>query len=176
MAGGSAQHRLDRLLVAGTATEVAGKRIAHLALGGIWILPQEGKGGEKHTGRAEAALYGADLDKCLLQWVKLPGRRQPIHRCKCAAIDLRSQHRAARTRHTIDQHRAGPTFARAAAVPDLAIPFAAQQRQERLAGRYIQAFNDAIDTQFEFHICYTLFPDETIPRHRDTLIASSRAR
>src|SRR6266851_1504012 len=50
------QHRLNDVLVAGAAAEVARQRPAHLVLGQIGIGVEQSLGGHHHARRAESAL------------------------------------------------------------------------------------------------------------------------
>ena len=64
--GGGVQYGLYGLFITSTGTEIAGERVAHLALGRIGIVLQESGGGKEHTRSAEATLDGTKVDKCLL--------------------------------------------------------------------------------------------------------------
>src|SRR6266853_3192601 len=65
--GGRPQHRLDDVLVAGAAAEVAGQRPAHVLLGGVGIVVEQRLGGHHHARSAESALQPVLLLEALLQ-------------------------------------------------------------------------------------------------------------
>src|SRR6478672_8699396 len=63
--------RLDDVLVASTAAEVAGQRLADLGLGRGRVLAQEGQGGDQEARRAEAALQAVGFPVGVLDRVQL---------------------------------------------------------------------------------------------------------
>src|SRR5215813_6321903 len=74
------QDRLDDVLVAGAAAEVARQRPAHLFLGRIRVGVQQCLGGHHHPGGAEPALQAVLLLEALLQRVQFAGGGQALHR------------------------------------------------------------------------------------------------
>src|SRR5437764_7335230 len=71
-------HRLDDVLVAGAAAQVAGQRPAHLLLGGIRVLLEQGRGGHHHARGAETALESVLLLETLLERMQLTGTGQAL--------------------------------------------------------------------------------------------------
>ena len=61
MLGGGRQHRLDDVLVAGAAAEVALETVAHLLLGGARVVLEQVDRGHDHARRAVAALQAVVL-------------------------------------------------------------------------------------------------------------------
>src|SRR5712692_9837464 len=66
---GGPQHRLDDVLVAGAAAQVARQRPADVFLGRVGIGVEQGLGGHHHSGGAEPALQPVLLPEALLQRV-----------------------------------------------------------------------------------------------------------
>src|SRR5437764_6990298 len=71
-------HRLDDVLVAGAAAQVAGQRPAHVLLGGIRVLLEQGRGGHHHARGAEPALESVLLPETLLERMQLTGTGQAL--------------------------------------------------------------------------------------------------
>src|SRR3954469_2541394 len=67
------QHRLDDVLVAGAAAQVAGQRPAHFLLRRIRVLLEQSRSGHHHARSAEPALQAVLLLEALLQRVQLAG-------------------------------------------------------------------------------------------------------
>src|SRR5437764_10025819 len=91
------------------------------------------------------------------------------------SADLGGKSDAAWARNTIDEYGASAALTCFTAVFDAVISCLPQRCQKGFVGSNVQAFNDAVDTQFEFH-SYCLSFDETIVRQREILVASSSAR
>src|SRR4051794_6434924 len=69
--GGRVLHGFDDVDVAGAPAEVAGDRLADLPFAGIRIACQQGRAGEHHARRAEAALQAVLLPETFLNGVEL---------------------------------------------------------------------------------------------------------
>src|SRR3954453_11053300 len=69
---GGGQDRLDDLVVAGAAAEVAHHPLLHFELGGVGILGQQRGGGHNLAWGADAALEPAVADEGVLQWGERP--------------------------------------------------------------------------------------------------------
>src|SRR3990172_6015559 len=69
LAGGG-HDRLDDLVVAGAAAEIAHEPLLDLLLGGLWVLVEEGLGGDDLAGSADAALEAAVVDEGALHGVE----------------------------------------------------------------------------------------------------------
>src|SRR5712691_989908 len=113
--GGRPQHRFDDVLVAGAAAQVAGKRPAHVFLGGVGILREQRLGGHHHARRAEPALQPVLLLEALLQRVQLAGGGQALDGTDLVPVDLDGQHGAGLHRPAVDQDRARAAVRRVAA-------------------------------------------------------------
>src|SRR5215472_2255547 len=100
------QHRLDDVLVAGAAAQVAGQRPAHVFLGGVGVLVEQRLGGHHHARGAEPALQAVLLLEALLQWVQLAGGGQALDGADLVPVGLDGQHGARLHRAPVDQHGA----------------------------------------------------------------------
>ena len=103
---GGPQHRLDDVLVAGAAAQVAGQRPADVLLGGVGVLVEQGLGGHHHARGAEPALQAVLLPEALLQRVQLAGAGQALHRADLVPVGLDGEHGAGLDRAAVHQHRA----------------------------------------------------------------------
>src|SRR6516162_8131703 len=100
------QHRLDDVLVAGAAAQVAGQRPAHVFLGGVGVLVEQRLGGHHHARGAEPALQAVLLLEALLQRVQLAGGGQALDGADLVPVGLDGQHGARLHRAPVDQHGA----------------------------------------------------------------------
>ena len=129
--------RVEDLLVAGAAAEVAGERLADLVVAsGSGCASSRSAVGDDEPGRAEAALHGAGVDERLLHRVQravaAPSPSTVTTSCPSAC--------AARTRHeqtsvAVEEHRARAALALLAGVlrAGQAEPLA-QREEQALAG------------------------------------------
>src|SRR5689334_7444836 len=127
------QHRLDDVLVAGAAAQVAGQRPAHVLLGRVEALVKERLGGQHHARRAEPALQPVLLPEALLQRVQLAGGGQALDGADLHSVGLYGQHRAGFDRAPVHQHGAGAAVGGVAAHvgPGQAEPAADQVGQQK---------------------------------------------
>src|SRR5690242_19533507 len=88
------EHRLDDVLVAGAAAQVARQRPADLFLARVRVLVEQLLGGQHHPRRAEAALEPVLLPKALLKRVQLAGGGHALHGGDLVPVGLDGQHRA----------------------------------------------------------------------------------
>src|ERR1700738_1286952 len=100
-------HRLDDVLVARAAADVARDRPADLLLAGIGVLIQQRLGDQHHPGSAEAALEPVLLFEARLYRVQLAARGEPFDGRHLAAIRLDGEERAGLDRRAVQQDRAG---------------------------------------------------------------------
>ena len=109
-------HRLDDLVVAGAAAEVAGQRLAISAsLGGRVGLEQRLRR-HQDPRRAVAALRGAEVGEGALQRMELVAERETFDGLDRASLHLGGEDEAREHRPAVDQHRAGAALAELAAV------------------------------------------------------------
>src|SRR4029077_17969674 len=80
--------RLDDVVVAGAATEVAFEAVANLGLAGALVPLEELVGGHDHARGAEAALEAMLLPEALLDRVELPILGEPLDRHDVGAVGL----------------------------------------------------------------------------------------
>src|SRR5437588_211059 len=71
LGAGRVEHRLDDVVVAGAAAQVALEPVANLFLGWVRVLGQEAGGRHDHAWRAVAALEAVVVPECLLERVQL---------------------------------------------------------------------------------------------------------
>ena len=138
---GRQPHRVEDLLVARAAAQVAGERLADLGVGRARRARQQVVRGDDQPRRAEAALHGAGLQERLLDRVQLVlGRREPLDGHDLAALGLAGQHQARAHELAVEVHRARAALALLAGV------LGARQR-EPLAQHVQQALAlpDAVD-------------------------------
>ena len=100
-------NRLDDLVVAGAAAEVAGDAPADLFFGRVGVLLEQVLGAHDHARRAIAALQAVLLPEALLQGMELGAVRQPLDRLEALAIGLHGEGSAALDRAAVHQHGAG---------------------------------------------------------------------
>ena len=105
--GGGPEDRLDDVLVAGAAAQVARQREADLVLGGVRVLGEQRLRGEHHPRRAEAALEAVLLREPLLDRVQLARRTEPLDGGDLVAVGLDGEHRAALHRGAVHEDGAG---------------------------------------------------------------------
>ena len=145
--GGDA-HRLDDVLVAGAAAEIAGDRGADLVLVGVGVLGQEGHQREQEARGAEAALQRVRFAKGLLQRVeRAVGGGQPFDRGDLATVHLHAEQQTRAHRLAVDEHRAGAAHSVLAAdvgagQPEL-VPQQVREQQPRLDAQPVHRAVDA---------------------------------
>ena len=99
--------RLDDVLVAGAAAQIARQAFADVVVGGERIFSQQIGRRHQHARRAEAALQSVMLVKQFLQRVHLPDAAEAFDRLDAAAIGLHREHQASARAVAVDQHGAG---------------------------------------------------------------------
>src|SRR5262249_40934538 len=97
------QDRLDDVLVAGAAAQVARQPPADVVLRGVGTLVEQGLGGEHHARRAESALQAVLVLEPLLQRVQLAGAAEPLDRGDLVPVGLDREHGAALDRTAVEQ-------------------------------------------------------------------------
>ena len=129
-------HRVDDVLIAGAAAEVAVQPVANLLLARLWIVGQQVDRRQDHAGRAVAALQSMFLPEPFLQRMELPGLREPLDRRYVRAIRLDRKEGARLRAPSIHEHRTGPALTGVA--PDVhagqieLLPQKMHQQQPRL--------------------------------------------
>ncbi len=108
-------HRVQDLLVAGAAADVAAQPFLDLVQVGLRASPQRGGGGHHHARDAVAALAGAALVKRALQHRHAGVAVQVVHGLHRGALDLLHRHQATLDQLAVDEHRAGAAFTGTAA-------------------------------------------------------------
>ena len=109
------QDRLDDVVVARAAADVALEPLAHLVLARVGVLLQQVGGAHQHAGRAEAALQAVMLAERLLQRVQLAALGQALDRRHLGAVGLGREHGAGLDRIAVDMDHAGAALAGVAA-------------------------------------------------------------
>src|SRR5918996_5618763 len=108
--GGGAD-RLDDVVIAGAATEIALQPLADLVLGRVRIVLQEVDRAHDHAGGAEAALQRVMLAERRLHRVQLAVPGQPLNGRDLRAAGLECQHGAGLDRLAVDMDHAGAALA-----------------------------------------------------------------
>ncbi len=121
------QHSLHRFDIAGTAAEVARKRITYLTFGRARIAFKQRVGGEQHTWRAESTLDSARVNEGFLYGMQFTGSAKAFNGGQRAAANLDSQGNTAWTWYAIDQHGTGTAFTCLTTMLDAIIAFSAQR-------------------------------------------------
>src|SRR3990172_1426291 len=113
LAGGG-HDRLDDLVVAGAAAEIAHEPLLDLVLGGLWVLVEEGLGGDDLAGSADAALEAAVLDEGLLDRVEVILAADALDCREVGAVGLDGQRDAGGDDAAVHEDGAGAADADAA--------------------------------------------------------------
>ena len=111
MSCGGRGDRLDDVVIAGAAAEIALQPLADLFLGGIRIALHQIDRAHDHARRAEAALQRMVLAKRRLHRVQLAILGQALDRDDLCAFGLHREDRATLDRLTVDVHHAGAALA-----------------------------------------------------------------
>ncbi len=110
-------HRVEDLLVAGAAAEVAGERLADLGLARRGVAREQVVRRHDQARRAEAALHRARLEEGLLDRMETrPRRRQALDGHDRRALGLAREHEARAHQRPVQVHRAGAALALLAGV------------------------------------------------------------
>src|SRR3712207_3381816 len=108
--------RVEYLLVAGAAAEVAGQCLPDLGVGRVRIAPEQVVGGNYKPWRAEPALHPSGLDERYLHRVEALAVGYPFDGDDLAALGLAGEHQARADEHAVEVDRAGPALALLAGV------------------------------------------------------------
>src|ERR1043166_3057766 len=100
-------HRLDDVLVAGTAAEIGRQHVEQVLIADIGMLLQHVGGEHQEAGRAEAALQSMMRDEGALQRMQILWGAEPFDRSDLLALRLHRKHQARAHGLAIDDHRAG---------------------------------------------------------------------
>src|SRR5918996_3555417 len=112
---GGRLNRLDDVVVAGAAAQVALEPLADLGFGGRRVALHQVDRAHDHAGRAEAALQPVMLAERRLHRVQLAVLRQALDGGDLRALGLYREHGAALHRFAIDVDHAGAALAGVAA-------------------------------------------------------------
>jgi hypothetical protein len=99
--------RVDDLLVASAAAEVAGKSLANLVVGRIRDAVKEVMRGHDEPWRTEATLDGSGLDERRLDEIKDVIVRESFDRGDLTTLGLSGEHKARAHEHTVEVDGAG---------------------------------------------------------------------
>ena len=108
--------RVEDLLIAGAAADIAAEPLLDLLAIGERIDAQRRGRRHHHAGNAIAALAGTGLVEGLLQQRQIALPREPFDGLDLRPLRLADRHQAGLHQHAVDEHRAGAAFAGAAAV------------------------------------------------------------
>ncbi len=146
-------HRLEDLLVAGAAADVAAEPLLDLLVAHEGV-GADGAGRRHHHARdAIAALAGAGLVEGLLENAHLAGPGQVLHRLDGRALHLGGRHEARLHQHAVDEHRARAALARPAAFLGAGqVQVVAQEIQQPQVGLRGAPHLAAVDGQFNLEI------------------------
>src|SRR5882672_5014110 len=109
---GGELHRLDDLLVAGAAAQVAADGVANLVFGRIRDRIQQGLRCDEHSRGAVAALKAVRLAEAVLQYAhRAVGIRETFDGGDAVAVCLHRVHEAGTYRLSVEHHRARPADA-----------------------------------------------------------------
>src|SRR3712207_308849 len=153
--------RVEYLLVAGAAAEVAGQCLPDLGVCRIRVSSEQVVGGNYEPGRAEPALHPSGLDERLLNRVEVLAIGYRFDGDDLAALGLAGEHQARADEHAVQVDGAGPALALLAGVlrPGEPEPFA-QDVEEALALPDTVGLPDlAVHLEPEPH---TLFPSPVL--------------
>ena len=112
---GGGQHRLDDVVVAGAAAEVARERLADLLLGRRRVALQQVGRSHDHARRAVAALQPVVLPERLLERMQRALLAHSLDRLDLGAVRLDGEQRARLDRLTVEVDRARAAVGRVAA-------------------------------------------------------------
>ena len=108
--------RIDNLLIAGTAAEIATERLAQRRRARVRVFLQQVGDGHDETRRAEAALHRARFEEGLLDRMQALARGQALDGAHVALVGLRRQHQAAAGERAVEPDRARSALALLAGV------------------------------------------------------------
>ena len=152
---GGQPHRVEDLLVARAAAQVAGQRLADLGVGRIRVARQQVVAGHDQPRRAEAALHRARLDEGLLDGVQLLALGQPLDGDDLAALGLPGEHEARAHELAVEVDRARAALALLAGVLGAReVEVVAQRHEQALAlPDAVGLAQLAVDGQGQAHRC-----------------------
>src|SRR5215471_13874973 len=109
---GGEPNRVEDLLIAGAAAQVARERLADVSVSRVRVAVQQVVGGDEQAGRAKTALHSPGLNECLLQWVQPAACGQAFHGDDGTPVRLPGgdQARAYRNAVQVDRARAALTL------------------------------------------------------------------
>src|SRR6266581_3054515 len=111
---GGGLDRRDDVLIPGAAAEVALEAFADLPLRRVRITLEDGRRGDDHPGRAEAALERVMLVERLLQGMEGAVLGEPLDCRHLVAVGLDGEHGARLDGLAVEQHNAGTAVRRVA--------------------------------------------------------------
>ena len=115
--GGGQMHGLDYLYIACAAAVIMFQPLADFLVGGVGVRVQERLGRKHHSGRAEAALHGADVEKGLLDGVQgAVFTPKPLDGCDFFPVQPVQPGYAGAYRPAVDDDGTGSAVAGAAAL------------------------------------------------------------
>src|SRR4029453_17065058 len=99
-------HRLDDVVVTGTAAEIAFQALPDLLVARVRIAAQQIDRRENHSRRAVTTLQGVAFMEGLLDRMPLAVVRQPLDRCDHRTVRLGSEDRTTLHARAVEQHGA----------------------------------------------------------------------
>ena len=108
-------HRVENLLIAGAAADIAAETLLDLLPVGVRVGAQRGGRRHHHARDAIAALAGAHLVEGFLQEAQLTAGGERLDALDGRALRLGHRQQAGLHQGAVDEHRAGAAFAGAAA-------------------------------------------------------------
>src|SRR5579859_338858 len=152
--------RLDDLVVAGAAAEIAHHPVFDLVLAGVRVAVQQRFRRHDLARRADAALEAAVIDEGLLQRMQLLALGHALDRGDPRAVHLHGQRDAGGDEAAVEQHGAGATDADAARLLGAGeAEVVAQQIDQRAPRRHARLARLAVDREPDavwadrFHYC-----------------------
>ena len=145
---GGGEHRLDDVVVAGAAAQVALETFAHLGFARVRVLVEQAGRRHDHPRRAVTALQPVVLHERPLHRVQLAVGGQTLDRDHVGTVGLDRQHGAALHRLTVDVDGARP--ARRGVAPDVGagqLELLAQELHEQRPRLDIAAASGTVDRE-----------------------------
>ena len=145
-------HRVEDLLVAGAAAEVAREGLADLVVRRARRVIEQVDGGDDQAGRAEPALHGAGGEKRLLDAVQRTVLGDALDGDDVVPVGLRREDEARADERAVEQHRARSALALLARVLRAGqLELLAEREEEALAAPDVGLAQLAVDGQLDLH-------------------------